>query len=191
MTSSSETYKHLQPADFQILAVHDDVVESEEHWEPEFDHRLVDGMSTSFLCCTDGALRRGEHRRDDVPQHRHGRKTDLLELACLAKVAHTDREVSERPVPDDGGEVLLVQPGDDLETRGRYSLCKAGSAFAKIERKSTYQSEPWTTQRTRQTSSASRSACCAPSPESSGVDTAAPCRARLDSSCGTLCTRTA
>ena len=66
---------------------------------------------------SNGALRRLEHDSDNVPEHRNGEQTDLLELADFTEFAHADRQVRERSVTNDVGEVLVVQARDNLEGR--------------------------------------------------------------------------
>ena len=66
---------------------------------------------------SNGALRRLEHDSDNVPKHRYGEQTDLLELADLAELGDAVREVGERAMPDNGAEVFLVEASHDLESR--------------------------------------------------------------------------
>lgn len=60
-------------------------------------------------------LRRVKHGRDDAAQHANGEKADLLVFADFAEVGDADSQVSERTVPNDIVEVILVQSSNNLK----------------------------------------------------------------------------
>jgi hypothetical protein len=112
-----------QTSHFKVFAIHYDVIETEQHREPILDHRIVD---TNILRASGGktTLWRVQHDRNDAAEHGNRKQTDLLVLADLAKVGDAYRQVCEGAVSDDSHEMFLVQAGDDLKRRVRYSFCR-------------------------------------------------------------------
>ena len=79
-----------QPSHFEVLSVHNDVIETKKDWEPVLDHRIIDPnvlrarwSKTTFW--------RVEHDRNDASEHGNCEKTDFLVLADLTKVGDTNR----------------------------------------------------------------------------------------------------
>lgn len=120
----SQTRQYSQSLHLEVLSVHDDIVETEQHGEPILDHGILRDTLRSATHLRQATLRRNEHDRDHSTKHRDSEQADLLVLADFAEVGDADGEISERAIMNDAGEVFLVETGDDLEGGARYPLCR-------------------------------------------------------------------
>jgi hypothetical protein len=142
--SKGALYSCSQTSYFEVLSVHDDVIEAKQDREPVLDHRI---LTTAVLRARSGKATFWcvEHDGNDASKHGNRKKTDLLIFANFTKVGDAHRQVGKGAISDDGGKVFLVQSSDNLKRRARYpfcgqqSVCEARSP--KLSKSSTCQSK--------------------------------------------------
>jgi hypothetical protein len=111
-----------QPSHFEVLSVHNDVIETKKDWEPVLDHRILD-PDVLRARCSETTFWRIKHDRNDASEHGDCEKADLLVLANFTEVRDANRQICKGTVSDDGGKVLLVQSGDNFKRRACYPFC--------------------------------------------------------------------
>ncbi len=90
---------NVQAPHFEVLAVHDHVVEPEQDREPILDHRVISRGVVRLLEPAIGAL---QHGWDDIAKHSDGQQADLLIFAHFAEVGDADGQIRKRTVADYG-----------------------------------------------------------------------------------------
>lgn len=127
---------HSQAPYFQVLSIHNDIVEAEQNRVPRLDHRIVSDLRAWRMLAPRGGgdeptLGGTEHGWDNPAKHVDREQADLLELANFAEISDADGEVRKGAVRDDVREALLVQSSDNVERRCHYALWRqiSGSEF--------------------------------------------------------------
>lgn len=124
----SEPRSHLQSPHLEILARHDDLVETVQDRQPILDHRflsldhLLPFLPLEISRCWEMALWALEHLGYRAPHHLDRLKTDLLEFRHLAKVGHAAHEVGKAAVLDHERKVVLVDVRDEVKGVVRHPL---------------------------------------------------------------------
>ena len=112
-------------SDLQVLAIENDVDETEQHREPIPDHRVV-GLENVLLArwrIFKATLWTLEHLRDELSEHRDRDETDPLEFADFAKIGNAHSKIGKRAVMNDRREMIPVDHGHDVECVGSNALC--------------------------------------------------------------------
>lgn len=117
----------LQTPHFQILSVHDNVVETEEHWVPWFDHRIINCLGNARLLGRQGCRYKptfgcAKHGRNNTLKHADGEETNFLEFADFAEISDAHREIREGSIRDNIWEPFFVQSCDDIESGGHHAF---------------------------------------------------------------------
>ena len=64
-----------------------------------------------------------KHDWNDAPQHRDSKKANLLILGHFAEVRDADSQISKCSMTDNGREMFLIEPRNDLKSGAYDALC--------------------------------------------------------------------
>jgi hypothetical protein len=166
---------HVQSPDLQILPIHDNVIEPEENWEPEFNHIVILWQIGLRGCCSQGTFRAIEHDGDDAAQHGDCQQANFLIFADFAELRDADSEISKGTISDNGRKMVFVKSGNDLKCGTCNSFCGSGEIVPERGEMKTDLSIPSMRKKTLQTSFSSRIADSGHVLVSFDEDIARPC----------------
>src|SRR5258708_22385713 len=108
---------NIQSADLQVLSIHDDIEEPQQHGEPELDHDIVHFLSSSavFRMAAQRTFRHFQHHWHYAPKHSDSQQAYLLIFTDLAEFRDTYCDISKGAVLNYCREVRLIQSCDNFK----------------------------------------------------------------------------
>lgn len=80
-------------------------------------------ISLLRLRVVEATFRTFEHYGNDTSQHCDSKKADLLVLGDFAEVRNAHSQIGKCTMTDNGCEVFLIEPRNDLESRADDAFC--------------------------------------------------------------------